>query len=383
MALPEFVLGLRIGTTTPKEVDRALIDAIQAVEINQSDDDGQGFQQGFQITFAAHRSADKRPEYALLQNPLLQPGNRLIVTVALQAKPRVLIDGIITHQQLTFSSGNGDASLAIMGRDISILLDLEEKVAGHKQMKHKEIVENILTPYAKWGIKPQVKAPATPWPQQPLEHGPLQTATDLAYLRQLAAINSFAFYLLPGPQPGNSTAYWGPPLRQGDSQRALTVNMGTATNVETLHFAYDALAPIQVKTGVADPNSGKLESVAVQQSKRTPLSKQQAFDAKNPLLRTQRLVFSGADLIEARARGQALADRSTDQVLVATGELDAVVYGDILMAPGLVGLRGAGTQYDGSYYVKAVKHVITPAMYKQEFTITREGGGSQTTQVKP
>ena len=124
MALPDYVLGLRIGETIPKEVDHALMDAIQAVEVNQSDDDGLGFQQGFQITFAAQRSADQRPEYALLQNPLLQPGNRLIVTVTLQAKPRVLIDGIITHQQLTFSSGNGDASIAIMGLDLSILLDL-------------------------------------------------------------------------------------------------------------------------------------------------------------------------------------------------------------------------------------------------------------------
>lgn len=383
MALPDFVLGLLIGTTTPKAVERALIDAIQAVEINQSDADGLGYQQGFQITFAAHRSADQRPEYALLQNPLLQPGHRVIVTMALQAKPRVLIDGIITHQQLTFSSGNGDASLAVMGRDLSVLLDLEEKVASHKQMKHKEIAQNILNGYVKWGIKPNVQTPATPWPQQPLDHGPVQMGTDLAYLRRLAALNGFVFYLQAGPQPGSSVAYWGPPLRQGESQVALTVNMGTATNVETLHFAYDALTATQIKTDVVDPNSTHRESIAIQQSKRPPLSRNQVFSAKNPLLRTQRLVFAGADVIEARARGQALADRSTDLAVVATGELNVVTYGDILMAPGLVGLRGAGVQFDGNYYVKSVKHVITPALYKQEFTIAREGGGSTTEKVKP
>ena len=144
MALPDFVLGLYIGKKVPEAVDRSLMDAIQEVEVNQSDDAGLGFPQGFRITFAAERSADQRPEYALLQNPLLQPGNRLIVTVALVAKPSVLIDGIITHQQLTFHSGNGDANITIMGRDLSIMLDLEEKVVSHKQMKHRGIVENIL-----------------------------------------------------------------------------------------------------------------------------------------------------------------------------------------------------------------------------------------------
>ena len=384
MALPDYVLGLRIGETIPKEVDHALMDAIQAVEVNQSDDDGLGFQQGFQITFAAQRSADQRPEYALLQNPLLKPGNRLIVTVTLQAKPRVLIDGIITHQQLTFSSGNGDVSLAIMGRDLSILFDLEEKVVSHKKMKHKEIVENILKKYAKLGIKADVKAPATPWPQQPPDHGPLQLATDRTYLRALAAVNGFVFYLKAGPQPGNSVAYWGPPVRNGDSQPALTVNMGTATNVETLNFAFDAMAPTNVATAVTDPNGSKIEVVEVKQSKRTTaLANKPAFNADNPLVRTRRLIYGGADLIEAKSRAQALVDGATDLVAVGIGTLDAVAYGEILMAPGLVGMRGAGVQYDGNYYVKAVKHRITPAAYKQEFTITREGVGSKTKQVKP
>ena len=248
---------------------------------------------------------------------------------------------------------------------------------------HKEIVENILKKYSNLGIKAEVKAPTIPWPQQPLEHAPLQRASDLAYLRALAAANGFVFYLQAGPQPGNSEAYWGPPIRTGDSQTALTVNMGTATNVETLHFAWDGMAPSQIVTAVADPNASKIEAVKITQGKRTPtLAKSPTFDAKNPLLRTQQMIYSGADPIEAKARAQAQADRSSDLVAVATGSLDAVAYGEILMAPGLVGMRGAGVQYDGDYYVKAVKHRITPAVYKQEFTIAREGVGSKTKQVK-
>ena len=66
-----------------------------------------------------------------------------------------------------------------------------------------------------------------------------------------------------------------------------------------------------------------------------------------------------------------------------TGELDALEYGDILRARGLVGLRGVGFSYDGNYYVKSVSHQISKGQYKQRFTLTREGTGSLTPLVVP
>ena len=48
----------------------------------------------------------------------------------------------------------------------------------------------------------------------------------------------------------------------------------------------------------------------------------------------------------------------------------------MLRAPGVVGVRGAGHDYDGLYYVQEVTHDIAPGSYKQSFTLTREGLGS-------
>jgi hypothetical protein len=76
------------------------------------------------------------------------------------------------------------------------------------------------------------------------------------------------------------------------------------------------------------------------------------------------------------ARAQATTDASNEQVVTATGELDALRYGDVLRAHGLVGLRGAGYSYDGLYYVKQVTHTIRGGEYKQSFTLTREGVGA-------
>ena len=65
----------------------------------------------------------------------------------------------------------------------------------------------------------------------------------------------------------------------------------------------------------------------------------------------------------------------------ASGTLDALRYGGLLTAPGIVGVRGVGYSYDGYYYVKNVNHQISRGEYKQNFTLTREGTGSLTQKV--
>jgi hypothetical protein len=87
--------------------------------------------------------------------------------------------------------------------------------------------------------------------------------------------------------------------------------------------------------------------------------------------------------MQAYARAQGITDASTDNVVMITGELDALRYGELLSARGLVGLRGVGYSYDGLYYVKNVTHSIQRGDYKQRFTITREGLGSTTPVVRP
>ena len=57
----------------------------------------------------------------------------------------------------------------------------------------------------------------------------------------------------------------------------------------------------------------------------------------------------------------------------ASGELDALRYGDLLQPRGLVGVRGAGYSHDGFWYVKRVTHTSPRGRTQQQFTLTREG----------
>jgi hypothetical protein len=70
--------------------------------------------------------------------------------------------------------------------------------------------------------------------------------------------------------------------------------------------------------------------------------------------------------------GLAEASKTADAVS-ASGSLDSLIYGNILQARGLVGVRGAGSPFDGLYYVKSVTHNIKRGEYKQNFTLVRNG----------
>jgi phage protein D len=210
----------------------------------------------------------------------------------------------------------------------------------------------------------------------------VQQATDLRYLTELAARHAYVFYVIPGPVIGTNTAYWGPPVRIGIPQRALTVDMGPATNVESVNFENSAVEAVTVEGSVQDRRSNQRIPVMTFLSTRPPLA------INSPLLspQTRRLerfrAESGQDAGQAMAQAQARTDASMDTVKVE-GELNSAKYGAPLRARGLVGLRGVGFSYDGLYYVKQVTHQLKQGEYRQKFTLTREGTGSTVPVVVP
>jgi hypothetical protein len=119
-------------------------------------------------------------------------------------------------------------------------------------------------------------------------------------------------------------------------------------------------------------------------STRIPLVSQPAIPFNFPNIKTTTLEgSSGLSFAQAYAKAQSITDKSMDNVVTASGELDALRYGGVLKTRTLVGLRGAGYTHDGFYYVKGVTHKISPGKYTQSFSLTREGDGSITPVVIP
>ena len=366
-------LTMLIGPSVPVPAPMMLGEALHSVEVTHNDSGASGFQ----ITFRVGRTGPTDLlDFALAGNPLLRPFNRVVLIATFNAVPRVLMDGMITEQQLSPSNDPGQATLSLTGEDLSVMLDMQERSVEHPAQDETVIANKILLGYAQYGLIPMVLPPPTLDVPLPVERTPVQQGTDLAYLREMAARYGYVFHITPGPAPLTNTAYWGPPIRAGIPQRALSVNMGPETNVEQINFRHNGLAPALSEGQVQDRVSNQTLPVMTPLSTRPPLASQPAWLANQPNVRRTQFRDSGLSAAQAFARAQGETDASMDDVLVASGDLDALKYGDLLKPRALVGLRGVGFRHDGLYYVKSVTHRIQPGDYRQSFTLTREGQGS-------
>ena len=372
-------LTLLIGPAVPVPAPPLLTEALQGIEVTHNDTG----RSGFQLTFEAGRNGPQDLlDYKMLSNPLLKPFNRVVLIVTFNAIPRVLMDGIISNQQLLPSNEPGQSSLVVTGDDLSIMLDMEEKSTEHPAQDETIIANKIILSYAQYGLIPTVIPPPTLDVPLPIERTPVQQGTDLQYLRTMAERYGYVFYITLGPVPLTNTAYWGPPIHAGVPQKALSVNLGPESNVDTISFRNNALAPAMTFGRIQDRMTNQDVPVATVFSTRTPLSTQPAWLANQPNVRRTQLRQSGLNMMQAMARAQGASDASMDNVVTASGDLDALNYGTVLTPRGLVGLRGVGYQYDGLYYVKNVTHSLQHGSYRQRFTLNREGVGA-TTPVLP
>jgi len=361
------LLGVRllllVGKTVPLPASYELMKAITNVEVTNDDQSGDGFQ----ITFSIAK--EKIPDYSLLLSGALEPFNRVIIAILLGAFPEVLMDGIITHRQLIPSEDLGKSTLVVTGKDVSVMLDLKEKNEKYENQPDFLIAMRLIVEYAQYGLIPQI-TPTTDVPVM-LQRIPRQQETDLKFIRRLADRNGFVFYIEP-VTVGVNTAYWGPENRLSFPQPALSINMGPSSNVNSLSFSQDNLAPVATEGSFVEPFLKTSIPIPQLPSLRIPPLALMPVQAKRTVLMRD---TANQNPAQAAVNTLAAASRVPDAV-TGQGELDFLRYGRVLRARKLVGVRGVGFSYDGIYYVHRVTHNITPGSYKQRFTLSREGTGS-------
>lgn len=360
-------LTLMMGpvTSTPPPVRQPLTDALLSAQVTVT----AGQASGFQLVFDLAKSAviDRH----LLASGFFDPKVRVILVVTVSGISTVLMDGVITQQEVDVANEAGSSTLTITGQDLTVLMDLVEKNADSFPNKSDaESATQIIAGYAQYGIAPTVIPEVFPFAPSSDVQTNFQQGTDLAYLNQLAQDNGYVFYLDPGPAPGQSTGYWGPEKRTGTPQPALTVNSDAASNVEQLTFTFDgtarqdpsALVQSEANRGVSGITAPELSRIY------PPLAKKPAPALKQVLLADT----ANQDPQQVKAQLLALVAQSADAI-TASGTLDVVRYGQVLRPRELVGVRGAGVTYDGNYYVSSVTHNLKRGEYTEDFTLAREG----------
>ena len=206
------ILGIRAtlllgreAVVTPAPLEA--MEAIEEIEIRQSMDKDSGFK----ITLGAGRDG---PLGALgppfVDDIRYQRGARVVVTVWNGVMPTPIFDGVITKTQYIPGTGANEGKYHMLGRDLTYLMDREEKRVQHPALTENLVVATLATEYATYGVIPVPIPPQVMTPKTPVEGTPQQTCTDLAYMKKLAKKHGYKLFLDPGPAPGISQLYFGP-----------------------------------------------------------------------------------------------------------------------------------------------------------------------------
>ncbi|MFG2328072.1 hypothetical protein ACGFMM_00455 [Streptomyces sp. NPDC048604] len=355
-------LQLFLGPAVPVPAPRFVLDALTGLKVESGTGDAQS---GFELTFSVPKDS---PVQAFF--PVTVPVFRCVVAVTVRGVTEVLVDGVVTHQDM--SAAGPTSVLHVKGKDLTYVMDLVPfDGLPYPAMSPALRTLTVLAKYAALGCAPVVIPSLLEDVPIPVDRIPTHQGTDYAYVTALAKEVGHVFYIEPGPVPGVSKAYWGPEIRLGVPQPALNAGLDAAhDNVATLNFTFDKekrelpIVAIQERTSKAPLNLPIPDVAPI----RPPLG------LIPPLPPKLHRMTDTANLnpLAAVMKGIGYAAQHSDAVF-GTGTLDVAKYGHVLRSRRLVGVRGAGTAFDGLYYVTRVTHDIKRGSYTQTFSLARNG----------
>ena len=131
--------------------------------------------------------------------------------------------------------------------------------------------------------------------QLPIDQIPAQQGTDSNTSASSPTQVGYVFYIDPGPLPGMSKAYWGPQIKVGPVQPALSADMDAYTNVESLHFTFDQeknriphRLHLQPGDGRQHPHSHSSHHAAQSAARADPAASHQSPSARSQALSRRR-----------------------------------------------------------------------------------------------
>jgi hypothetical protein len=363
-----FYLSLMVGPMVPVAVGQDVIDALTGVQVTVTS--GARAQSGFQLTFNLSKRSPLETLF-LVAGSSLPPIIRVILVATINGTSEVLIDGVVTRTDVSSGSDGATSTLTVTGTDLTSVMNwISFDGFPFPAMPPEVRVLLIIAKYAMFGLIPMVIPSVLIDIPIPTDRIPRQKGKDLEYIQSLADEVGYVFYLKPGPVAGTNIAYWGPEIKVGVPQPALNVDMDAHTNVESLSFNYDAESAVLPIVYIQNQETKVIIPIPIPNI--TPLNPPLGIVPAIPKRIEPIDMTAKYSPIRAALIGLAKAAQ-TAEVVSASGSLDVLRYGRLLRARELVGVRGAGTAFDGLYYVKSVTHNIKRGEYKQSFNLARNG----------
>src|SRR5262245_8263646 len=133
---------------------RELLDALTEVEVtNGIDSPG-----GFRLTFSLSTRSVLHQAFlvAATRTPLM----RVVVVVTINSIPKIVMNGVLTNQEVSAGDRPGQSTLAVTGEDLTKLMDLQDwSGIPYPGMGVVAQVNAILAKYIAFGVVPRVIPP--------------------------------------------------------------------------------------------------------------------------------------------------------------------------------------------------------------------------------
>jgi phage protein D len=310
--------------------------------------------------------------WTLLDDELFTRLKNLKVSVTVGSGAAIpLISAYVIDVDTAFASDPNGSELTVTAMDPTALMHLDEKVKPWPNMMDSDVASAIFSD-PNYRFIPVVES--TSWSRHENDHTLIQRGTDIQFLQQLADHNGYECFVELNAA-GDVEGHFHPPKHDQQPQGTLTVNMGSATNVNKFRAKFDMLGPTTAKAATLDSDDASAQSAQADTATHADgMGETPAVPAARPrqvLLSQLGMAQSG----EVQRYAQSVVDRSS-WAIVAEGEVNTVAYGGLLKAKQPVMVRGVGRQFSGRYYVERVLHTIgSDGSYVQRFTIRRNALG--------
>lgn len=306
-----------------------------------------------------------------LDNPLLALWNRLVIRVGYADNQEDLIDGYITHLDVSLSgSGAKESYLDVTGMDTSAVMDLEDNQRAWPNKRDSDIAQAIFADHRlRWEVEDTGVV-------HDVNHATiLQSESDIRFLQRLAARNGFECFV-----KGNRGFFRSADLEQPPQKplqfAGASITAGAA-NLIALHLAVDGTPPTRLAIQRVDPFEKVVDQDRLNELAEQPLGRR-ALESLRTDVRPGTRLLRGEPVIakqELRARLRA-GYQAASGFVVASGDVDGRSYGAVLRAKRLVTIKSVSATHSGTYYVTRVRHVLTADNYVQSFEARRNAIGA-------
>ena len=308
---------------------------------------------------------DEQGKWIIQDSGIFKDWEKIKIMVAFGDKEEEIMRGYVRSTKLEYPTDAGTAKVTIECQDDSYRLDRthRNKTWGEDTpSSDTQILQEIILPYGLSLNSDNGEG------QSGIEVN--QNGSDIAFLKNRAAENGYELIFSQGE------VYFGPMQLEAQAQPNIMAYAGSDTNCITINVNSDSHQPDAVAFDVPDETGdGSTETIVAPDLFVMGPTHASSSDSGLEDFIWKMSGETGTDASALTDKAQQKANEFDIKKVNASGELDGMLYGNVLRPGFPVGVDGIGEMYNGTYYVDKVVHKFSYQGYRQNFTLLRNAYG--------